>query len=687
MRTARFGWFGVMGVLGALALAGCDPAEREFGPAGSTTDADTDTDITVEYPLDPRDDTTDTDPQDPSADDTDPEESDEISGDEEDNATDAGAPGSEMDVTNEGAPSSETDGGQITDEGGEVATDENGADDDETNESEEPGTDAQTNEPPSEATDPEDPQEPAVPAQPKLAKVELALTDVTLRSLDESVSFEVWCTLGNGLVESCVDAAVIELSNPEVASATDDGQLVPITNGTTSIVASVTGVHSDSVELTVDLGPICTALHINGETSAAAGTSVPLSATCDYDDGRTGVDVTDMVQWSSGSESVATITELGVVAAHGVGSTTITATLDNPDATTASLSRGFAVTEGQLIGITISPEGTSEVPAGVTSVFSADCEFTDVTIDCTSAVDWSTESASIATIVGGTATGHSTGTTNVVASLDGVTSPPVPLTVTAAVLVSIAVTPKLTLELDVNARRQLEAACLMSNGTSTRCTRAVSWLSSDTEVVALKDTGGLFGLDVGTSLVSANLSGITSNSLTVTVVPPTGCESELNFPDIALEASIRRDISKPSGPIYYEDVKSLTRFEHWTMNGQVDDLTGLRCLTGLVDLSIQESTYDDMSEVTWLVRLERVSVRWTNVAMVPDLTRLSRLNNLDLVGTAITDIANIANTSHLGDGGIVNVQNTSLNCDDEWILDQIRTLSARGVTVYSFCSI
>ncbi len=536
-------------------------------------------------------------------------------------------------------------------------------------------------------TDVGEANEPIANDAPKLESVRLALSTTTLLSLEDSATFEVQCTFDDDAIGPCPEEAVISIATPGVVSLSE-GVFTPITNGVTTVTAAVAGVVSPPERLVVDLGPICTQLNVTGPTSAAAGTSVRWAASCDYDDGRSGVDVTAVVDWESSAETVASVAQAGVLEAQEVGATTITVSIPNPDMTTTSTERGFAVTDGQLVAISITPNTLQRVPSGLMKAFTAECQYTDVSITCTSNVAWMTSDASIAAIANdGVATGRLVGETNVWASLEGVDSASVVLAVTEPILTSIEVTPSPALLLEVNTWRQLTATCVMSDGSSSVCSSSVAWQSSSPDVTSVDDEGSLFGENDGTSLVSASQKGIESSPVTVTVTPPDGCGSAISFPDMSLLADVRFYTDKPSGPIYYEDVKSISYFEHRTINGPISDLSGLRCFTGLTSLAVEESPLDDMSELIGLVRLERLSLRWTNLALVPNLSLMSNLESLDLTGTAITDLYDLVQSESIGAGDIVNVQNTNLDCEDTWILDQIQELVDRGVTVYSFCGI
>ncbi len=526
-----------------------------------------------------------------------------------------------------------------------------------------------------------------VPAEPELIAVELVLASDLLSALDDTTTFEVLCHFDNDDSEPCTDEASIDVEKTTVVTLDEDsGEFVPVTNGTSEIVAIVDGLGSEPTTLTVDLGPICTTLRLTGAASAAAGTTVEWTASCDYDDGRSDVDVTDEVSWESSAENVASVSDAGVVSASQVGAATISASLDNPDESTQSVGRTFAVTNGELVSIAITATDATQVPAGLATSFTAECEYTDVTADCTAGVTWASSNPSVATIgADGTASANIEGQTNVSANSGGITSNVISVTVTAPVLVGVLVTPNSGITAQVNTSRQLTATCTMSDDTSTNCTNLATWNSSPPGIVTIDSSGKLVGQEDGTTLVSATREGISSSAVTVTVVPPAGCENAIDFPDEVMLQDVRDITGRAAGPIYYEDVKAITSFEHSQGNGFLEFLTGVECFTSLKTLIVERAWLEDLSDIVGLIHLETLRVGFTSVSSLPDLSLLTELSEVDLSYTQISDLYALVNADQLGAGDTVSVTNTNLDCSDSWILGQIADLEARGVAVTHSC--
>jgi hypothetical protein len=159
-----------------------------------------------------------------------------------------------------------------------------------------------------------------------------------------------------------------------------------------------------------------------------------LTATGTYDDGST-KDLTGTAGWTTSDSTVATVSKGGLVTAapsitSPPGSATITATSGTLTATSA-----ITVNTGPLTAIVISTT-TPNPAAGTTVVFKALGTYSGSSTqqDITSLVTWSSSNtAVISTISGGSgavlSTATSASTTDVTATLDGITSNTLTVTV------------------------------------------------------------------------------------------------------------------------------------------------------------------------------------------------------------------------------------------------------------------
>src|SRR5205807_2061972 len=145
---------------------------------------------------------------------------------------------------------------------------------------------------------------------------------------------------------------------------------------------------------------------------------------------------TTQVTWASATPAVATITAAGLATGAGTGTSTISATMSGITGSTV-----LTVTAAVLQSIAATPANPS-IAKGLTEQFTATGTFSDSsTSDVSGQVTWSSATPGVATITAaGLATGAGTGTSTIAATIGSVTGSTV-MTVTAAVLQSIAVTP------------------------------------------------------------------------------------------------------------------------------------------------------------------------------------------------------------------------------------------------------
>src|SRR5439155_19070942 len=164
------------------------------------------------------------------------------------------------------------------------------------------------------------------------------------------------------------------------------------------------------------------------KNSIANGTTQQFTATGTYGDGST-ADITTQVTWNSSNTGVATMeASTGLATAVATGSTNITASLNGVTSNTFALT----VTPAALVSISIS--GPTTVVAGSTAQFLATGTYSDnSTADITTQVTWNSSNPAAATFgaVAGLAKGVAAGSTNISASLNGVTSNTLLLSVTA----------------------------------------------------------------------------------------------------------------------------------------------------------------------------------------------------------------------------------------------------------------
>jgi hypothetical protein len=254
---------------------------------------------------------------------------------------------------------------------------------------------------------------------------------------------------------------------------------------------------------------------------APANQSIPvaaiqqLTATGVNSDG-TSTDITRVAAWSSSNTAVATVDSHGVATGISLGSTTITATSGGK---TASVT--LNVTAAVLRSVSVTP-ATPSVVKGLTSQFTALGIYSDGTSqDVTTLAGWLPADTAVATInTSGLATGVAAGPVLISATFAGLTGSAT-LTVTAASLTSITVTPA-TASVVKGLTSRFKATGSFNDGSSADITALAAWTSGNTAVATLNADGlatsGLAtGVTAGPAVITATLLGKTgSANLTVT---------------------------------------------------------------------------------------------------------------------------------------------------------------------------
>jgi hypothetical protein len=230
---------------------------------------------------------------------------------------------------------------------------------------------------------------------------------------------------------------------------------------------------------------VLTAIVVSPSNSSIAnGTTEPLTAIGAFSDGTT-QDLTTQVSWVSSSDTIAHVDDTpvspGLVTGTGVGSSTITATLAG-----VSGSAAVTVTAAVLTSLTITPSNSS-IPVGTGEQLIATGTFSDGnTKDLTTSVTWGSSDKTIAVVSSaagseGFVTGTGLGGVTIGAVLPGFpgVTGSASVTVTAAILTSIAVTPANPSIAD-GGTIQLIATGTFSDGMMKDLSSQVSWVSSST---------------------------------------------------------------------------------------------------------------------------------------------------------------------------------------------------------------
>ena len=325
----------------------------------------------------------------------------------------------------------------------------------------------------------------------------------------ETEQFTATGTLSNGSTENLTTQVTWASSDTTWATINSTGLATAVGAGPVTISATL-GSISGSTGLTVTAAALQSIAVTPANTSLPVGETRQFTATGTLSDGST-ENLTSQVTWASSDTTWATINSTGLATAVGVGPVTISATLGS-----ISGSTGLTVTAAALQSIAVTPANTS-LPVGKTEQFTATGTLSDgSTENLTSQVTWASSDTTWATINStGLATAVGAGPVTISATLGSI-SGSTGLTVTAAALQSIAVTPANT-NLPVGETRQFTATGTLSDGSTENLTSQVTWASSDTTWATINSAGLATAVGAGPVTISATLGSISgSTGLTVT---------------------------------------------------------------------------------------------------------------------------------------------------------------------------
>lgn len=271
-------------------------------------------------------------------------------------------------------------------------------------------------------------------------------------------------------------------SDTTVASISSSGMLTALKQGSVTVTAAMSSI-TGNLSVTVS-APLLASIRVNPASfSIAAGQPKQLAASGVFTDGSV-QDVTAQATWSSNATNVVTVSPTGLATGAGQGTATVTAAVGSISGT-ANANVGPAV----LTSITVTPPSAS-VASGETQSFAANGIFTDgSSTDITGGVTWSSSSTTFASVdATGLATGRAQGSASITATL-GTISGSATLTITAAKLTSIDITPDGD-SIPVGGQDQLLLTGTFSDGTTQTVTDA-TWSSSDSTLASVDPNTGL----------------------------------------------------------------------------------------------------------------------------------------------------------------------------------------------------
>ena len=299
-------------------------------------------------------------------------------------------------------------------------------------------------------------------------------------------------------------------SDSSVASIAAAGKVTAVGAGTVTVTAT-----SGQMQATAIVQVTSAATNLASIAVSPAGSSLPVNtslqftATGTYKDGSSR-DLTALVNWASFATATATINAGGLATGVAAGSTTITASLG-----TIIGSTSLTVTAPTISSIVVTPDGLT-LGIGIGEQYTATAIYSDgSTQDLVSGVTWTSSAPGVASLnSSGLATTVGAGSATITAKLGSLTDT-TQLTVVAANLVSISVTPTPS-SIALGTAQQFSAVGSFNDG-STQLLTSVTWSSSSSSVATINSSGLATAVGTGTATITATSGSVTGTAaLTVT---------------------------------------------------------------------------------------------------------------------------------------------------------------------------
>ncbi len=397
----------------------------------------------------------------------------------------------------------------------------------------------------------------------------------------------------------------------------------------------------------------------SSSTQVAYGENLQLHAQAVYSDGSK-KDVSNQATWSSSSTGIATIDNNGQLSSHQAGDTVVSASFDGITNTLPiSIYR-------ELVDIQISVTGTNLI-VGASLQLHASGIYSDHSVrDISSQAVWSSQNSSVANInETGVISALNPGSAVMTAELDGI-SGETTVSVEAASIVSIAVTPKQS-STAAGASIQLQATAYFNNGTFQNTTSQAVWQSQDTTIASVSESGLLLGVKEGSTTISASLGNVSGNT-TITITPATltdiqitpsqpsvanGHELQMTAVGIYSDGSHNDITQNVTWASQNEEIATISNVN--STHGWVTSLT-----TGTTEISAQ------LGNITKTVTLTVTDATLVSLDISPNTATIPAGENINFHATAVysdnkhVDVTNLAVWSS-NNNAIATVSNGQLD--------------------------
>jgi hypothetical protein len=263
--------------------------------------------------------------------------------------------------------------------------------------------------------------------------------------------------------------------------------------------------------------------------------------------------ISDSVVWSSADELKATISG-STAAAVGAGAVDITASLDNISNSLTLIPFSANVTSIELnyTSLVLPSDGKANII--VSALYD-----NGISVDVTNLSSFAVDDIAVANLDGNEVSAVANGATNLTVSYAGVDKN-LSISITTATIISIQVTP-IVASKSINETQQFLTTATLDDNTNIDITNAVTWSSSDNNILEIDATGIASLKGAGSVSVTATYGAI-SNSVNFTVLDKTLSSLSVNLSasDIGLGISATANVIATYSDSSTEDVTSSVNF-------------------------------------------------------------------------------------------------------------------------------
>ncbi|WP_318474225.1 Ig-like domain-containing protein [Photobacterium leiognathi] len=396
--------------------------------------------------------------------------------------------------------------------------------------------------------------------------INVRITDAILTSMNISVkslsseasiysggqlSFAAEGIYSDGSTSPLTNKATWHSSAVDIAQIDDKGILTGVAIGTVAVKASYEGIESNIINVRITdaiLSSITISVKsLSPDASIYSGGQLSFAAEGIYSDGSTSP-LTNKVTWHSSAIDIAQIDDKGILTGLNTGTVEVKASYEGIESNIINVT----ITDAILLSLEATPAIIS-VPKGVPINLKVNATLSDSSIvDVTKWVDWSHSSVADS-ILESTFVEYEEGKYQVIASLQGIHSNVVDITVTEAEVVSILITPKTDLTVYRNDPLQLTAIGTYTDGSEQNITTTAEWHSNEPGIIAVTNKGLANYIKDGEAPIYASVGTVRSNVISINGVSLSfSYELDTNgiFSLDALNNSVLRlvpELSSPSG--------------------------------------------------------------------------------------------------------------------------------------------